>query len=62
MFGKRSNQTNTTIIGQGSRFVGTLELEGAAHIEGQCEGTIRAENQLTIGPHGTVSGELGGRV
>ena len=62
MFGKRSSNTNTTVIGQGSRFIGTLELEGAAHIEGQCEGTIRAGSQLSVGSHGTVSGELQGRV
>jgi len=64
MFGKRSNSTssNTTIIGRGARFTGTLELEGDVHIEGQCDGTIRAQAQLSVGPHGSVSGEISGSV
>jgi cytoskeletal protein CcmA (bactofilin family) len=65
MFGKHSNHgngNNTTIIGRGARFKGTLELEGDVLIEGQCEGIIRSEAQLSIGPHGSVSGELSGGV
>lgn len=61
MFGKRSNHGgHTTIIGRGAQFKGTLELEGDVHIEGHCEGTIRAQTQLSIGPHGSVTGELSG--
>lgn len=66
MFGKHnnhsSNSNNTTIIGRGAHFSGTLELEGDVHIEGQCEGTIRAQTQLSIGPHGSVTGEISGGV
>lgn len=62
MFGKSNNQGNTTIIGRGARFRGTLELEGDVHIEGQCEGTIRAQAQLSVGPQGSVVGELSGAV
>ena len=64
MFGKRSNNTssNTTIIGRGARFTGTLELEGDVHIEGQCDGIIRAQAQLSVGPHGSVTGEISGSV
>src|SRR5512133_499365 len=51
---------NTTLIGRGARFTGTLEIEGSVHIEGQCEGTIRAQSQLSIGPNGTATGELSG--
>jgi cytoskeletal protein CcmA (bactofilin family) len=63
MFGRRSHHSGkTTIIGCGARFTGTLELEGDVHVEGQCEGTIRAQAQLSIGPHGSVTGELSGGV
>jgi cytoskeletal protein CcmA (bactofilin family) len=59
MFGKTSSHSsNTTIIGRGAHFTGTLELEGDAHVEGQCEGTIRAQTQLSVGQHGSVTGEL----
>ena len=61
MFGK-ANSGSTTIIGRGARFVGTLELEGAAYIEGRCEGTVRAQGELSVGPHGSVLGELAGKV
>jgi cytoskeletal protein CcmA (bactofilin family) len=60
MFGKRSTEGNTTIIGRGARFVGTLELEGAVFIEGECEGTIRTKSHLALGPGGSVRGELRG--
>jgi len=64
MFGKRSsNQTsNTTIVGRGAHFTGTLEVEGDVHVEGQFDGTIHAQAQLSIGPHGSVKGELSGGV
>jgi cytoskeletal protein CcmA (bactofilin family) len=58
MFSKRTD--NTTIIGRGARFNGTLELEGAVHIEGQCEGSIRAKGQLSVGANGSALGELAG--
>jgi cytoskeletal protein CcmA (bactofilin family) len=58
MFGQRSNSGSTTIIGRGARFTGTLELEGDVHIEGQCDGTIRAKAQLSVGRNGSVTGEL----
>ena len=61
MFGKQSG-SSTTIIGRGARFVGTLDLEGAVHIEGRCEGTVRAQGHLSVGPRGSVVGELAGRM
>lgn len=61
MFGRRKN-SNTTIIGRGARFVGSLELEGPVHIEGECEGTIRAKTELSIGSRGSVLGEVTGSV
>lgn len=61
MFSKRNTSVgNTTIIGSGARFKGTLELEGEVHIEGQCEGTIRARAALSVGAQGSVIGELHG--
>ena len=61
MFGRRSN-SNTTIIGRGARFVGSLELEGPVYIEGECEGAIRAKTELSVGPRGSVLGEVTGSV
>lgn len=55
-----SLDANTTLIGRGARFTGTLEVEGNVHIEGQCEGTIRAQSQLSVGPNGSATGELSG--
>ena len=60
MFGKRSSVSNTTIIGRGARFSGSLELEGSVLVEGHCEGTIRTGGQLSVGPDGSVVGELSG--
>jgi cytoskeletal protein CcmA (bactofilin family) len=64
MFSKHSNHSsnNTTIIGRGARLKGTLDLEGDVHIEGQCQGAIRAQTQLSIGQDGSVTGELSGDV
>lgn len=61
MFNKGNHASgNTTIIGRGARFTGTLELEGEIHIEGQCEGIIRAKAGISIGSQGSMSGELSG--
>jgi cytoskeletal protein CcmA (bactofilin family) len=61
MFNKSSQSSgNTTIIGRGARFTGTLELEGEIHIEGQCEGTVRANAGIAIGSQGSMRGELSG--
>jgi len=61
MFGKKQNNGNTTIIGRGAKFVGTLELDGSVLVEGHCDGTIRTQGQLSIGPNGTIEGELKGK-
>lgn len=61
MFNKSNHSSgSTTVIGRGARFTGSLELEGEIHIEGQCEGTIRAKAGISIGSQGSMSGELSG--
>ena len=61
MFGKKIQPGNTTIIGKGARFTGTLQLEGAVLIEGHCEGTLRTSGELSVGAAGHVSGEIAGK-
>lgn len=60
MFSKKTPRGNTTIIGKGAQFTGTLVLDGPIVVEGHCEGSIRTNGELSVGPDGSVDGELVG--
>lgn len=77
MFGKEP-ETNpptggdprgTSILAQGCRFKGEVEIQGVFRVEGEFEGQIRTPEQLVIGKTGVVHGDvhvknaiIGGRV
>ena len=77
MFGKEPENTapsatdprGTSILAQGCRFKGEVEIQGVFRVEGEFEGSIRTPEQLVIGKTGVVKGEIkvknaiiGGRV
>ena len=58
MFGKK--QTGATIVGRGDALEGTLRIGGSLHVDGEIEGNVEAEGQVSIGPDGVVRGEIHG--
>ncbi len=70
MFGKRQQRSATvTIIAQGSIVEGTLRVKGVVQIDGTVEGTLIADGHVSVGPEGSIRGEviadalsIGGRV
>jgi cytoskeletal protein CcmA (bactofilin family) len=59
MFGKEpESQTvqagQTSIIAQGCKFEGTIEIRGALRIEGEFKGTIATPESLVVGKSGVV--------
>jgi cytoskeletal protein CcmA (bactofilin family) len=58
---KRSAAKSTgepTVIGAGSRVAGTLRVKGRVQIDGEVEGHVFAEGHVSIGPSGSVVGQL----
>ncbi len=53
-----SNSTGTTIIANGTKIDGKIEIECNLHIDGQFEGTIKSRKIVTIGKSGVVTGEV----
>lgn len=47
-----------TILGKGSCFEGTLEVEGDVRVDGTLKGKIKVSNLLTIGPPAKVEAEI----
>ncbi len=58
MFGKSKTKIGHTIIGQGTAIEGELQIQGSIHIDGRIEGKLQCQGQLSIGPEGTVNGEV----
>ncbi len=59
MFGKEPENTNvstgqTSIIAQGAKFDGKVEVHGTLRIEGEFKGTIATPESLVIGKTGIV--------
>jgi len=52
------NASGTTIIANGTRIKGEVEIECNLHIDGEFEGVIRSEKNVTIGKSGLVKGEI----
>ncbi len=48
----------TSILAQGCRFKGEVEVQGTFRIEGEFEGTIRHPDTLVVGKTGVVKGEI----
>ena len=47
-----------TVIGRGSRITGTLRVKGRVQIDGEVEGHVFSDGHVSIGPSGSVMGEL----
>ena len=47
-----------TILGKGSSFNGSLEVEGDLRVDGTLKGKIKTSNILTVGPSGKVEAEV----
>ena len=59
MFGKEPENTNvstgqTSIIAQGCKFEGSVEVRGTLRVEGEFKGTIGTPESLVIGKTGVV--------
>jgi cytoskeletal protein CcmA (bactofilin family) len=63
MFGKEPENQNvdprqTSIIAQGCRFEGTVEVNGTLRIEGEFKGTIGNPESLVVGKSGVVQADV----
>ncbi len=48
----------STMIGKGSTFKGTLEINGGIRIDGEIEGSISADGFILVGTSGVARAEL----
>ena len=71
MFGSKATKkaTEPTVIGQGTVIEGTIRVSGRVQVDGQIDGSLIAEGHVSVGPTGTILGEVvaaelavGGRV
>lgn len=64
-----ASSSEPTVIGKGTMIEGTVKVTGRVQIDGHIDGTLVAEGHVSVGPTGTVIGEVyaeelavGGRV
>ncbi len=50
--------SGTTIIAEGTKVNGKIEIEVKLHVDGNVEGTIESSNVVIIGSKGLVKGEV----
>jgi cytoskeletal protein CcmA (bactofilin family) len=72
MFGNKAKtkvSTEPTVIGRGTLIEGTIRVSGRVQVDGQIDGTLIAEGPVSVGPSGSIIGEVvahelavGGRV
>jgi cytoskeletal protein CcmA (bactofilin family) len=55
-------RTAVTIIAQGNRFTGDIDVTGELQVDGTMEGNICAEDTMTVGALGQVSGRIRGQL
>jgi len=53
-----SNSSGTTVIAQGTKIDGRIDIECNLHIDGTFDGTIKSDKIVTIGKSGLVTGEI----
>lgn len=54
----RASSAAVSIIAEGSRFKGELEIPGKLHIDGEVDGTVRCHNSVTVGKKGIARGHI----
>lgn len=47
-----------TLLGQGAEFRGNISVEGSVVIDGRLDGNVSATEEITLGRHGSVRGNL----
>jgi len=71
MFGRKTTHaaSEPTVLGRGAVVEGTIRACGPIQIDGQVDGTLLVDGAVSVGPNGSVTGELvadeiavGGRV
>ena len=55
---KTNNNTTTTIITEGSKIIGDVEINGNLHLDGIISGKITCTNNIVIGKAGSFDGEV----
>ena len=62
IFSKNDKQTNTqigtTVISSDTSIKGVIDTQGSVYIDGKFEGVVVAANDVIIGTHGEVLGEI----
>ncbi len=59
MFGSKSKPAaEPTLIGRGAVIEGTLRAQGRIQVDGRIEGTLDVKGEVSVGPSGSVVGEL----
>ena len=51
-------RTGTTVIAAGTNLVGDLTLSDSLHIDGQVEGKVKSDSEVSIGQEGRFEGEI----
>jgi cytoskeletal protein CcmA (bactofilin family) len=69
MFGKEQDQSapvvdtrTTSILAQGCKFKGEVEVQGTFRVEGEFEGTIKNPETLVVGKTGIIGGRVYGNI
>lgn len=57
----RTSPSAATVLGPGTRFVGELAGDEDIVLNGSFQGTVRVDRRITVGPEGSVEGEIHGR-
>jgi cytoskeletal protein CcmA (bactofilin family) len=52
------SQVGTTVIGNDTSIKGVIDTKGSVYIDGKFEGVVVATNDVIIGVHGEVLGEI----
>jgi cytoskeletal protein CcmA (bactofilin family) len=61
MFKSKTTTARTsepTVIGKGTVIEGTVRVTGRVQIDGKIDGTLIAEGHVSVGPEGSILGEL----
>jgi cytoskeletal protein CcmA (bactofilin family) len=53
-----SNTSGTTVVADGTKIKGDIVIECNLHIDGEFEGLIKSDKNVTIGKTGCVKGEI----
>lgn len=55
---ERSNAELNTIIGRGSVFEGTLQVQNSLRVDGRVQGNVQVGDSLIVGKEGEIDGEV----